>query len=46
MKNTVRIYRPELTADERARRMDQIKQAAAELLRAADLAHKAKERAA
>ena len=34
MENIITISRPELTADERARRMAQIKQAAIELIRA------------
>lgn len=41
--NIVRIHRPELTPEERARRMKRIEEAAAELLIAAEIARKEKE---
>ena len=36
MTNIITIHRPELTAEERARRMEQIKEAAARLVLAAE----------
>lgn len=36
MNNIIRVHRPELTAEERARRMEQIKEAAARLVLAAE----------
>ena len=43
MQNIVRIHRPTLTDEERARRMEQIKAAAVRLLLAAERAKKEKE---
>lgn len=40
MGNIITIQRPELSAEERARRMNQIKEAAARLIVATDLAKK------
>ena len=40
MKTIIRVHRPELTAEERERRMEQIKQAAARLIVAADRVRK------
>ena len=40
MQNIVRVQRPELTAEERERRMKQIKEAAARLIVATDLRKK------
>jgi hypothetical protein len=40
----VTVQRPELTDDERARRMKQIKEAATRLITATDLAKKTKEK--
>ena len=40
MANIIRISRPELTDEERARRMEQIKQAAAKLIIAAERSKK------
>ena len=36
MNHIVRVHRPELSEEERARRMESIKQAAADLIRAAE----------
>ena len=41
VQNIVRIHRPELTDEERARRMERIKQATVRLIIAADNAKKA-----
>lgn len=37
MQNIIRVQRPELTDEERARRMQQIKEAAARLIAATDI---------
>ena len=42
--NIIRVYRPELTEEERARRMARIKRAAEELLIAAERTRKEKEK--
>ena len=42
MQNIVTIHRPELTPEERERRMKQIKEAAARLIVAADISKKGK----
>ena len=46
MKNIIRVHRPELSEAERARRMEQIKEAAARLIMAADTYKKEKEASA
>jgi hypothetical protein len=42
MNNTIIIHRPELTAEERARRMEQIKQAVVDLVIATEKAKRMK----